>query len=220
MNQQMPSFAINPWWRIWVQPRQTIRYLIETDPKMHFWVLVVFYGTIRAVALGMQAQLGDVFAPSQVAAFILIAGPLSGVIGVYFTAGLLELVSRVFGGHAESQHIRTVLAWATIPMTVLVILGMSPLLAMFGSSVFTSTDPHMQQILFGRGFASEFLGRGLLTWEAGMEILGSLYYLVIIVVGLAEVQNFSIWKAAGTVFVVIGGLLLSLMCLATLTMTG
>lgn len=218
MSEGYVSPSINPWWRIWLQPRQTIRYLIDTDPKMHFWVLVIFYGLIRAAALGMQAKLGDLFSPPQVASFILIAGPLSGVIGVYFTGSLLELVSRIFGGQAEGQHIRTVLAWASIPMTVLVILGMLPLLAMFGSSVFTSTDPHMQQLLHGRGYAAEFLGRGMLTWQAGMEIIGSLYYLVIVVVGLAEVQDFNVWKSAGTVFVVLGSLLLGLMCLATLSL--
>jgi hypothetical protein len=216
MNESIVSPTINPWWRIWVQPRQTIRYLIDTDPKMHFWVLVVFYGIIRAVAMGMQAGLGDIFSPSQVATFILIGGPLSGVIGVFLTGSLLEVVSRIFGGRAEGQHIRTVLAWATIPMSVLVILGILPLLALFGSSVFASAEPQMQQFLHGRGFASEFLGGGLLTWRAGMEIIGSLYYLVITVVGLAEIQQFGIWKAAGTVFVVIGGLLLGLMCIATI----
>ena len=220
MSEGFASPVINPWWRIWIQPRQTIRYLIDTDPKMHFWVLVVFYGIIRAVTMGMAAQLGDIFSPSQVAAFILIAGPLSGVIGVYFTASLLELVGRLFGGQAESQHVRTVLAWATVPMSVLVILGLLPLLAMFGSSVFGSSDSQMQQFLYGSGYASEFLGGGLLSWRTGMEILGSFYYLVVAVVGLAEVQNFSVWKAIGTVFVVIGGLLLGLMCLATLSLAG
>jgi hypothetical protein len=210
---------ISPWWRIWLQPRQTVRYLIDTDPKMHFWVLVVFYGIIRTVALGIQTSMGDVFAPSQVALFILFAGPLAGVVGVYFTGSLLDLVGRLFGGRAPGQHIRMVLAWATIPMNVLAVAGMLPLLVMFGSSVFTSTDPQMQQLLYGSGFAADFLGSGLLAWKSGMEILGSLFYLVIVVVGLSEVQGFNLWKAAGTVFVVIGGLLLGLMCLATISLT-
>jgi len=180
MSEGYADQAIDPWWRIWVQPRQTIRYLIETDPKMHFWVLVTFYGILRAVTLGMQARLGEMFTPFQMAAFIMIAGPLSGVIGVFFTASLLELVGRVFGGVAESQHVRTVLAWATIPMNVLVILGLLPLLAQIGSGVFG-----------GAGFQTrQFLpGSGLLSWRAVMEVLGSFYYLVILVVGLAEVDN-------------------------------
>ena len=49
MNQPISSPEFNPWWRIWIQPRQTIRYLINTDPKMHFWALAVVYGIIRAV---------------------------------------------------------------------------------------------------------------------------------------------------------------------------
>ena len=209
MSEGYADRAIDPWWRIWVQPRQTIRYLIETDPKMHFWVLVTFYGILRAVTLGIQARLGEMFTPFQMAAFIMIAGPLSGVIGVYFTASLLELVGRVFGGAAESQHVRTVLAWATIPMNVLVILGLLPMLARVGSGVFGGAGPQARQF---------FPGSGLLSWRAVMEVLGSFYYLVILVVGLAEVEAFSIWRAAGTVFIVIGGLLLALMCLATFSL--
>ena len=215
MSEEFASAEINPWWHIWVQPRQTIRHLVDTDPKMHFWVLVIFYGLIRAVSTGIQASLGDIFSPRQIAGFILIAGPLAGVIGVYFTASLLALASRLLGGQAESQHIRTVLAWATLPMVVLVIVGILPSLAMFGSGVFAQPDARIQQLFFSQGNATDLLSRGLLGWSAGFEIIGSIYFLVVTAFGLAEVQNFSFWKAAGTVFLVFGGLFLSVICLAS-----
>ena len=215
MSEEFVSEEINPWWYIWVQPRQTIRYLVDTDPKMHFWVLVIFYGLIRAVSTGIQASLGDIFSPRQVAGFILIAGPLAGVIGVYFTASLLELASRLLGGQAEGQHIRTVLAWATLPMVVLVIVGMLPSLAMFGSSVFIQPAARIQQLFFSQGNGSDLLTRGLLGWSVGLDFVGSIYFLVVTVIGLAEVQNFSFWKATGTVLLVFGGLFLSVICLAS-----
>ena len=215
MNEEFVSAEINPWWYIWVRPRQTIRYLVDTDPKMHFWVLVIFYGLIRAVSTGIQASLGDIFSPRQIAGFIMIAGPLAGLIGVYFTASLLELVSRLLGGQADGQHIRTVLAWATLPMVVLVIVGMLPSLAMFGSSVFSQPAVRLQQLFFSQGNASDLLTRGLLGWSVGMDLVGSIYFLVVTVIGLAEVQKFSFWKAAGTVLLVFGGLFLSVICLAS-----
>ncbi len=218
MSEEFASADINPWWGIWVQPRQTIRYLVDTDPKMYFWLLVVFYGIIRAIAMGVEAGLGEIFTPSQIAAFILFAGPVSGVIGVFLTGSLLELVGKLFGGRAEGQHVRTVLAWATIPMGVLVIVGILPLFALFGSNVFAGSGMQAQQTIAGSGSDFAFLDSGLLTWRTGMEIAGSLYYLVIAVAGLAEVHDFSVWKAAGTVFVVIGGLLLGLMLLATFSL--
>lgn len=215
MNEEFAAAEINPWWQIWLQPRQTIRHLVDTDPKLHFWVLVIFYGLIRAVLTGIQTSLGDVFSPRQIAGFILIAGPLAGVIGVYFTASLLELVSRLFGGRAEGQSIRTVLAWATLPMVVLAIVGILPSLVMFGSSVFTEPGVRIQQLFLSGNQPDDLLKRGLLGWSVGLEILGSMYFLVVTVIGLAEVQNFSFWKAAGTVFLVLGGLFLSVICLAS-----
>jgi hypothetical protein len=216
MSEESISPAMNPWWGIWVQPRQTIRYLAETDPRMHFWVLVVFYGIISAVESGITASLGDIFSPREVAAFILLAGPLSGVIGVYLTGGLLALVGKIFGGQAENQQIRMVLAWATLPLNMLIILGLLPLLAMVGGQVFSSTDPFMRQFLFGSGPRVNFLANGLMTWKLLVDVAGLIYYLTVAIVGFAEVQNFSIWKSVGTFFVVLGGILLSLMCLATI----
>jgi len=218
MNEEMTTAEINPWWRIWVQPRQTIRHLIDTDPKMHFWVLVIFYGLIRAISLGIQTSLGDIYTPRQIAAFILLAGPLAGLIGVYFTASLLELSSRLFGGKAESQHIRTVLAWATVPMVVLVIMGILPSLALFGSGVFITPSPRVGQLIQSQGSGADLISSGLMTWSMVLELIGSFYFIVVTVIGLAEVQNFSLWKAAGTVVLVFGGLFLAIICMATFGM--
>lgn len=214
MNEPISSPEFNPWWRIWVQPRQTIRYLINTDPKMHFWVLAIMYGIIRAVTWSMDVSLGDYISPSEVAGFILFGGALAGVIGIYLTASLLELTARLLGGKAEGQHVRAVLAWAGVPMNALVIIGFIPLAAMFSTSIFTSTNPKMQQLLFGHGAATNILGQGLLMWRTLMELIGALYYLGIIAVGLSEVEEFNIWKSIGILAIVFGGLFLMLLCLA------
>ncbi len=215
MTESSPVSIINPWWRIWMQPRETIRHLVATDPKMHFWILAVFYGVIRAASWSLQVTLGDYFSPSGVAVFILLGGAVAGIIGIYLTAWLLELVGKVFGGPANGQHIRTVLAWAAIPMNVLVFVGFLPLLALFGSGAFTSTDPQARYFLYGQA-AGGFLGSGLIAWRTILDMVGSLYYLVIAVIGFAEVQKFGFWKAAGTFFIVMGGLLLGAFLLALL----
>jgi len=214
MSEPAYSLEFNPWWRIWVQPRQTIRYLVNTDPKMHFWVLAIVYGIVRAVTWSMDVSLGDYISPSGVAGFILFGGALAGIIGVYLTASLLELTARLLGGRAEGQHIRAVLVWAGVPMNALVIIGFIPLAAMFGTSIFSSTNPNMQQLLFGQSAATNIIGQGLLMWRTLMELIGALYYLAIIAIGLSEVENFNIWKSIGILMIVFGGLFLLLLCLA------
>lgn len=214
MTEPLESPALNPWWGIWVQPRQTIRMIIATDPKMDFWVLVAFYGLMRAVSWGVQVGLGNMFSPPGVAGFILIVGPIAGVIGVYLTGAVLGLVGRLMGGKAAPQEIRTVLAWGALPMSVLGLLALLPYIFMLGPLIFSSADPLVEQIMMGQGVSSGFQGDGLSVWRTILELTGSFYYIWIVVVGYAEVQKIGLAKSIGIFFIVMGGLVLLGLCLA------
>ena len=200
--------ALNPWWGIWVQPRQAIRSIMETNPKMHFWVLAVFYGVMRTVSWGIQVGLGDYFPPAGVAGFIILFGPLVGIASIYLIGMLMGTLGRAMGGKAEGHQIRAVLAWAAVPMNVLLVLALLPFLMMFGQRIFSIEDPVVQRIMYGRGAMAGLLGSGLSMWKVILDLVGSLYYVVIAVVGLGEVQEFGLWKAAGVFSIVTGGLLL------------
>ena len=208
------TVELNPWWGIWVQPRQTLRTILATNPKMDFWVLVAFYGLVRAVSWGVQVGLGDYFSPSGVAGFILIIGPIAGVIGVYLTGALLGLVGRSMGGKAEPAHIRAVLAWAALPMSVLTLLALLPYMLMLGPLIFSAADPLVRQILLGQGLSSGFAGDGLSVWRTIFELTGTIYYSIIVVVGYSEAQKFPVVKSIGIFFIVLGGLLLMGLCFA------
>lgn len=214
MNETAPSAEISPWWGIWFQPRKTFRWLVDTNPKLHFWVLAVFYGLVRVVSWSIQIGIGDIFQPAEVALFMLVAGPLAGVFGIFVTAGLLQIIGRMFGGQAKGLQLRAVLAWAAVPMNVLTFAGFFPLMMMFGSRVFASSDPQVAATLFGQGAAASFLGSGLSAWWNILETVGALYYMVVSVIGYAEVQQFGLWKAAGIFFIAVGALMLAALCLA------
>ena len=197
-----------------MQPRQTLRAILETDPKMDFWVLVAFYGLIRAVSWGVQVGLGDYFSPAGVAGFILIIGPIAGVIGVYLTGALLGLVGRIMGGKAEPQHIRAVLAWAALPMSVLALLALLPYMLMLGPLIFSAADPLVTQILSGGAPSPGVAGDGLSFWRTILELTGSIYYSIIVVIGYSEAQKFPVIKSIGIFFIVLGGLILMGLCFA------
>lgn len=205
--------ALNPWWGVWVQPRLTIRQILKEDPKQHFWVLVVFYGIIRGVTYCIQVALGDHLSPAGVGMFILAVGPIVGILGVYFSAALLGLLGRLVGGKPDSQAVRAVLAWASMPMSVLVVISLFPFIMMFGQDVFSTSNPVVQRVMFGTGAGGgtaidNFLGNGLMMWRVMLELIGNGYYIVIAIVGLAEAQGLRLWRAAGVFFIVMGGLLL------------
>jgi hypothetical protein len=213
-----PGF-LNPWWWIWVQPRETIRWIVDTDPKLHFWLLAVFYGVLRAMDWGIITGVGDEFTPAGVAGFIAIAGPIGGIAGVYLTASLLGIVGRMMGGKAEGVEIRAVLVWAAMPMSVLTLISLVPYFMMLGPRVFSAQDPLVQRIVHGNGISASFLGGGLASWKALLDMVGSLYYLLIGLTGFAEVQKFGLLKAVGVFFVVMGGMLLIGLCIALIAGT-
>jgi hypothetical protein len=200
---------LNPWWTIWVYPRLTIRQVIDTNPRMHFWVLALFFGIVWTAVMGTQVGLGDYFPPAGVAGFILFFGTLFGIGGVYVLSALLGRLARPLGGKAEGQHIRAVLVWAGMPMCVLLALGLFPFILMFGQRTFSTADPVMHRIVFYRGGLAGFLDGGLLIWKMLMDATAALYFIFISVVGFAEVQKISILKSIGILFMVLGGLLLA-----------
>jgi hypothetical protein len=217
MNETSESPVLNPWWGIWVQPRQAIRSIIDTDPRMHFWVLVLFYGVIRTVSWGIQVGLGDYFPPAGVAGFIVLVGPLAGIISIYLIGSLIGSLGRAMGGKAEGEQIRAVLAWATLPMNVLFILAMFPFMMMLGQRIFSLQDPMTQRILYGSGSSAGLLSGGLSMWKTMLDLIGAIYYIVITVVGISEVEEFGLWKAAGVFSIVVGGLLLVSLLLALIS---
>ena len=207
------SQALNPWWGVWVQPRQTIRQILKEDPKQHFWVLVIFYGITATANYCISVALGDFLSPAGVGMFILSMGPIAGIIGVYFSAALLGLLGRLVGGKPDSKSVRAALAWASMPSSVLVVIALFPFIMMFGQDVFTTANPVVQRVMFGTGSGGgmgidNFLGNGLMLWRMMLELIGTGYYIVIAIAGLAEAQGLRLWKAAGVFFIVMGGLLL------------
>ncbi len=216
MSEEIVGKSLNPWWRIWVQPRKTIREIIDTDPKQNFLALVLFYGFIRMIAAAVSGSLGDTFTPQEIAILILIGGPLAGYISIYLTAWLLEMIGKMLGGQATGEHLRSLLAWASIPMSVMSFIGLVPMFAMFGNKVFTLSDPGPQAILSGSGFAASFLGTGLVAWQSVFNLIGSIYYFVIVVIGLSETQQFSMWKAFGSFAFVSSSILMFALLLALL----
>ena len=214
MSEQNDTPVLNPWWRIWVQPRQTIRWIVDTDPKLHFWPLAVFYGIVRAMDLGILTGVGDQFSPAGVAGFLALVGPLAGIAGVYLAASLLGLVGRSLGGKADAVEIRAVLVWAAMPMSVLTFLALIPYFVMLGPRVFSAEDLLVQRLIQGAGMTDGLLSGGLASGKALLDLVGSLYYLLIVVTGFAEVEKFGLWKAVGGFFIVMGGLMLFGLCLA------
>lgn len=120
----------------------------------------------------------------------LIAAPFLGMLGIVISSALFVWIGRWLGGVGTFQQVRSAVAWSNVPifitgLTWLIFLGV------------------FRGMLFYEGFfASAFIGRELLlvTLLGGLQMVVSIWAIVILVAMLAEVQKFSIWRAVLNIF--------------------
>jgi len=105
------SFAFN-FLRIWYQPRATVAELIASGRGHGIAVSVAaLFGVLQATRFYLSGELFPVF--------FLLVGAVSGVFGLYLFAWLLRNFGRWFGSSATVAHVRTVVGFSLIPLTLL-----------------------------------------------------------------------------------------------------
>jgi len=175
----------NPWLHIWTQPRQTIRSLVDADPKFGFGILSAIYGLPMALNLAQNISLGAKIPTWAILIGALIICTFLGMIGFSIVTWLLYVTGRWIGGRGSYQTIRTAVTWSNMPNSITILMWIV-LLAVFGGALF-----HKQ---FSE---THFIG-----YEAGIvfivfliQLVVSIWGFVILLQGLSEVQEFSMWKA-------------------------
>ncbi len=200
--------SIGPFFGIWIEPRQTIRRIVDSDPRRNVIALALIGGGLGSLesawftALGNPASIGPLW-PIGVALRVAF-GAVWGVIGLYFGAWLLGLFCRLLGGIASQLQMRAALAWASIPDITATFLSVTAVVA----GIFD--PPH-----FHHGRMPTMTGS---TVELGLfNAVFVLWGLVIQMKCVGEVNRFSAWRALGAVLLmaaVIVALVLALVFIA------
>ena len=101
----------NPLQTMWFHPRETIRWIIDTNPNRNVFVL--------ALASGIAAYLPQLTSIDKASSWnwlaVPIAGSLYGLMGVFVMAPILYWVGGWVGGLSSPVELRAVLAWSALP---------------------------------------------------------------------------------------------------------
>lgn len=199
MTSEQPEVFNNPWWGIWFKPRETIRWIVENDPKLHFWILVISYGIIRAFDQAIVQSWGLVLPPEAVPDaiifMILIIGPIAGWVMVYIFSFFLQMTGRWFKGQATLLEIRTAYIWSTVPYVVAMSLVVIPLFGVLGFEVFNDLLAQLEIFIGGENVSEATWNSAFLFFISGMGLFGLVLRLRVFLVGFAEVQKFSMGRA-------------------------
>jgi hypothetical protein len=179
--------TVNPWVSVWTRPRETVRYLLETDPERMVLVLATLGGISQLLDQASTRNAGDTFPATTVVLLAILLGPAIGLFSLFLGSVLVAWTGRWMGGAGSARQLRTAIAWANVPM-VAGLLVWIPLVLGVGEEMFTSYTPRLE--------ASPVLA--LMVLLLGMVgIILAIWSLVILLKGVGEVQGFSAWKALG-----------------------
>jgi len=179
----------NPWTSIWFKPRKTIQQIVDTNPEQMVLMLAGLSGISQVLSRASMRNAGDTVGLSTILSLAIILGPIGGIISLYISSALLKWTGKWIGGRATVVKIRAANAWASLPSVVALIFWF-PQLAVFGREIFMSSTPTLD--------ATPALAFVLLICGVSFMILG-VWQIIIGLNCLAQVQEFSVWKALGNI---------------------
>ncbi|MBI3616194.1 MAG: YIP1 family protein [Candidatus Omnitrophica bacterium] len=179
---------MNPWISIWLKPRQTIRQIVDSNPR-RFVRLLAIGGGIASMLMGSLPIILEAKVLFPVVVLLaLVFGTLFGISGLYLFGWLYRWVGSWLGGQATLIETRAVVAWAQVPTVWVFGLWLALLLA-------CGRDLWIKQ-KEAAPLSALFVGILILAY-----ILAAVCRFVVTFKGLAEVHRFSDWKGLGTVFI-------------------
>ena len=179
---------LNPLLTVWFCPRKTVRSIVAADPKLNVLLLACLAGIARALNQASNQNLGAVLPLPTIFLAAIIIGPLGGLLSLWAGSYLIQISGKWLGGIGRSEHIRTAIAWASVP-AVASLMVWAVLIAVFDQGVFTRGDAMFE----ARPDLAAFMLAALLALMA----LG-LWGLILTCNTIAEVQGFrSAWAGFG-----------------------
>lgn len=176
----------SPFLTIWVRPRATMRAIVDTNPSFRVLPIAMAGGVLEAIQFESFLGAGEQFSVSAILVIAVVLGPLIGVALLYLGAWLVELSCRLFKGQADSREVRSALAWSSVPILATIPLWILRI-ALLGRELFTIAKPSL--------FANPMLAYVVIATFVP-ELVLSVWWMVVTVKALGEVQRFSAWRAS------------------------
>jgi hypothetical protein len=182
----MENEHINPWARIWTQPRKTMRYILNTNPKrVIIWLAIIsgILGVISLVFMGLK-PFKNISHHIPLLIVAIIIGAILGVISLYFSGWLLKLTGSWIGGKGNFTEVKSAVGWSYYPAIISHIFSILQLL-----SSFRWLQVIFSMIASGIGVWSFFIYLGLIgeahkfsTWKGFLTILIAFVLVVLVLI--------------------------------------
>ncbi len=184
-----PARPLNPWFMMFVRPRQTMRQILDGDSTRFVVLLAMLGGVLTVLDRASIDGMGDRIPVSTIFAMAIPIGVLVGLIMLYLGGAVIQWTGSWFGGRGTAAEVRAALAWGRMPFYWAGLLWL-PYLGFFGGEVFMGEMPSVEAQPW-----LLFVLINLAVLEMGMGIWGR----VTLVLAVAVAQRFPAWKSLGSI---------------------
>lgn len=171
--------------KIWTSPRLIFKYINDNNYNKHVNMLLILAGITNAFDRASTKNLGDNVSLIGILALCIVLGALLGWIGYYLYSSLLSWTGKWLDGKGNSNSILTMLSYAMIPAILTLVLIFIQM-GLYGVGIFQSNFD-----VFSGGLISNII----FFTTSILELTLGIWTLVLIVIGLSEVQKISVPKA-------------------------
>ncbi|MBA4496331.1 YIP1 family protein [Paenactinomyces guangxiensis] len=178
-----------PWLSIWMNPKQTVRWILESNKKTV--LLILLFGLAINLENSSLQSPGDTLSLSTILLLGIIFSPLSGYIFVWITAFLFTIAGKWLGGVGEWKQVRKVVEWSSIFYIASLIITLLEII-LLGNEFFQSTQPTLENSMF-----LSVLFLILYTLQLAIFV----WWVVFLVIALSEIHAFSYLKGFFTLFI-------------------
>ncbi|QDV61650.1 Yip1 family protein [Crateriforma conspicua] len=179
---------LRPFRTIWTSPRRTVRQIVSINPKLHVVLLACLAGVGETLDRASTRNAGDDLPLAAILGIAILIGPLAGLFSLWIGSHLVRFSGSWIGGVASREHIKTAIAWASVPSIAALPLWI-PQIVLFGSDLFTQETPGLE--------AQPMLLIPFLAF-ALVELVLGVWAFVLLCNTIAEVQGFrSAWRGFG-----------------------
>ena len=177
--------SISPFFSIWIEPRATIRRIVESDPTRNVLALAAIAPAINSLISQWSAVINGTAHPSVLwplwVAFSVAVQAAFGILFLYIFGAVFRWSGSLLGGTAASVEVRAALAWSQVPAIVAEIILLFALFA----------GVPMPKMLPGRLPLIDPAFYKVMVVEGVLGIWGFIISLKCV----GEVHRFSAWRA-------------------------
>lgn len=179
------KLGLNPWRKIWVQPRKTISAIVRYNPSYLFPLMSAIYGLPMLFSFAQNLSLSENFSLIGIIIGCIVLSVFIGMLGITIVSGLLYWTGKWVGGTGSFKNVRAAVAWSNVPITINILMWFV-LIAIFKSQTFMTAFPET-------AFAGKDLG--IVSFVYLVQSVMSIWSFFILLHTLGEVQGFSAWRA-------------------------